>query len=100
MTEQQIANRGRDAQQVLDNLAYQDAMKTLRDAVIQQWKDCPVRDKEGQLLLLQLVKITDKFEGILSGIIESGKLAQRKIEMDKLRDESKVKTMWRRVVNG
>lgn len=100
MTEHQTALRGREAQQVLDNPAYKQAMETLRNAVVSQWKDCPIRDKEGQTLLLQLAKLSDKFEGILGGIIESGKMAQHKIDMGELRDEPAVKRFARRVVNG
>ena len=54
MTELQAAQSGIEAAQVLDNQSYKDAMASLKSQVIQQWKDCPVRDKEGQLLLLQL----------------------------------------------
>ncbi len=100
MTEQQTALRGREAQQVLDNPAYKQAMETLRTAVVEQWKDCPIRDKEGQTLLLQLAKLCDKFEGILGGVVETGKMSQHKIDMSELRDESRAKTLFRKVVNG
>ena len=99
MTEQKQLQRGIDATQVLENVVFKEAFTTLKQAVVDQWKDCPVRDKEGQLLLLQLAKITDKFEGILIGIVETGKLAKHKIDMNNLRDESIVGRIARRVVN-
>lgn len=52
MTNQQIAQKGFEASQVLDNPAYKAAMGALRAEVIDAWKKCPVRDKEGQVLLL------------------------------------------------
>ena len=98
MTEQQTALRGREAQQILDSEVFKDAMAQLKGSVIEQWKDCPIRDKEGQLLLLQLAKLTDKFESILVGVVETGKLAQHKIDMDSLRDESGMRRFARKVV--
>lgn len=100
MNDQAIALKGREAAQVLDNASYKQAMQTLRDAVVNQWKECPVRDKEGALLLLQLAKLADKFEGILSGIVQNGKMAQSKIDLDSLRDESRPRQFMRKVVNG
>ena len=97
MTEQQTVQRATEAALVLDNPAYQEAMKQLKSAVISQWKDCPVRDREGQLLLLQLAKLTDKFESILQGMIETGKLAQHRIDLERERNESLAKRFLRKV---
>lgn len=99
MTEKQAAQRGHEAALVLDNPAFKEALGQLREAVVKQWKECPVRDREGQLLLLQLAKLTDKFEGILVGIVETGKLAKHRIDLDNLRDESKTRQFMRRVSN-
>ena len=98
MTEQQTSQRGVEARQVLDNPAYVDAMAALKAQVVEQWKACPIRDKEGQILLLQLAKLTDKFDGILRGMVEGGKFAQRKIELDDIRNESGARKMMRRVL--
>jgi hypothetical protein len=97
MTEQQTVQRATEAALVLDNPAYQEAMSQLKSVVIQQWKDCPVRDREGQLLLLQLAKLTDKFEAILKGMIETGKLAQHRIDLDRERNDSLAKRFLRKV---
>lgn len=88
MTEQQQVQRAREASLVLDNPAYQEAMGQLKGQVIAQWKECPVRDREGQLLLLQLAKLADKFEGLLAGMVETGKLAQHRIDLDRERNET------------
>lgn len=98
MTNQQQAQRGFEAAQVLDNPAYKAAMDALRTEVIEAWKKCPVRDKEGQVLLLQLAKLTDKFEGVLTGMIEGGKFAARQLELDDLRNESAGRKLMRRVL--
>lgn len=98
MTNQQQSQRGLEASQVLDNPAYRAAMDALRAEVIEAWKKCPVRDKEGQVLLLQLAKLTDKFEGVLSGMVEGGKFASRQLELDDLRNESAGRKLMRHVL--
>jgi hypothetical protein len=89
---------GKDAIAILDNEAYKHAIKSLKDMVISQWKDCPIRDKEGQVLLLQLAKLTEKFESVFIGLVENGKLANHKIELDNLRDEPAYRRMARKVI--
>lgn len=73
-------------------------MDALRAEVVEAWKKCPVRDKEGQVLLLQLAKLTDKFEGVLTGMVEGGKFASRQLELDDLRNESAGRKLMRRVL--
>ena len=97
MNEKQQVLRGKEAAQVLENEAFKAAMQGLKSAVLEQWKQCPVRDKEGQTLLLQLAKLTDKFEGILVGMIDNGKMAQHKLDLDDIRDESRTRRVLRKV---
>lgn len=96
MNDRQTVQLGSDARQLLDNEAFKQAMSTLRNSVIEEWKLCPVRDKEGQLILLQLAKLTDKFEGILSGIVETGKFAKHSLDMQEIRSESKGRQLLNR----
>jgi hypothetical protein len=98
MSDHQTYQQGLDARMVLDNAAYQQAMQALRAQVVEQWKACPIRDKEGQLLLLQLAKLADKFEAILGGMVEAGKFAQHKINLDAERNESPARKLMRRVL--
>jgi hypothetical protein len=99
MNEKHAVLRGREASEVLENEAFKTAMNSLKTVVLDQWKQCPVRDREGQVLLLQLAKLTDKFEGILVGMVENGKLAQNRIDLDAIRDES-ASRRWVRKVTG
>ena len=100
MSEKTEVLRGRQANEVLDNEAFKAAIAGIKSAVTEQWKACPVRDREGQVLLLQLAKLTDKFESILVGMVENGKLAQNKIDLNNLRDEP-AHTRWvRRITSG
>ena len=100
MNKQQTVTRGREASEVLDNEAFKAAMTSLKGAVLAQWKDSPIRDREGQVLLLQLAKLTDKFEAILIGMVETGKYAQRQIDIDSVRDEPATRQFMRQVFHG
>ncbi len=90
--------RGREAQAVLDSEAFKSAMQMMRNSVTEQWKACPIRDREGQVLLLQLAKLTDKFEGLLIGMGSSGDLAQRRSDLLSERDEPQARQFMRRVL--
>lgn len=98
MNEQQTILRGKEAQAVLDSEAFKLALESMRAQVREQWLSCPIRDREGQMLLLQLAKLTDKFEGIFVGMVQTGNFAQRKIELDGLRDEPRARQFFRKVI--
>ena len=97
VNERAAVELGRNADLVLSNPAYADAMARMKSDVVTAWKDCPVRDREGQLLLLQLAKLAEKFEASLNGMVQGGKLAQHKINVDSERDESRTKRFLRKV---
>jgi hypothetical protein len=98
MTDHPQAHHGIEAQQVLENPAFTRAMQAVKDQIHRQWLECPVRDREGQLLLLQLAKLADKFDSLLRGAVESGKLAQHRIDIDAERNESGARKLVRRVL--
>src|SRR5262245_31355884 len=96
--DQQLMQRGQRAAEVIDNPAYVEAMQRLHADVIQAWKDCPVRDTEGQRILLQLAKLGDKFERILRDYIEAGDMVQRQLQLDDVRDEGALRRTLRKVI--
>lgn len=100
MTNSQLVQRGVDAALVLENEAYKQAMQALKDHVVESWKDCPVRDREGQLLLLQLAKLCDKFEATLNGMVENGKMSAYKLDIESVRNQSAVQRFARKAFNG
>lgn len=86
MTEYDIANIGKEGSRLKENEAYKAAMSAMHEQINLQWKNTPIRDKEGQTLILQLARCADIFESALSGLIESGKFAQSKIDLDLARE--------------
>jgi hypothetical protein len=95
-----ILQRGQEAARIIESEVFKLAIQTLKDSVTEQWKSCPIRDKEGQLLLLQLAKVTDKFEGVFIGLVEQGKMIQHKIDLDNARDEPQARKFFRKVVGA
>ena len=97
MSDHQIVRIGVDAQQVLENEAYKTAMTGLKAQIVAEWQKCPVTDKEGALLLLQLVKLCTKFESMLTGMVANGKLTAHELNLSAERSESKARQFMRRI---
>lgn len=87
---------GRNAAEVLENEAYLKAMASMKAQIVEQWKECPVRDVEGQRLLLQLAKLAEKFDSILAGYVQGSRLAQHRINLNNERDENMGQRVMRR----
>lgn len=83
MNERQILSeidRAEHANRLLNDQLLQDALKAIKDEVTRTWLECPARDHEGKEALWQLAKTADKFEALLRGHIETGKLAQMNLK--------------------
>jgi hypothetical protein len=72
---QRSMERAAHAQRLLSDELLQEALQAIRNEVVRTWVDCPAMDKEGKEALWQLAKTADKFETLLRGYIETGKLA-------------------------
>lgn len=99
MNEHQTASLGQEATVLLESPAYTEVIKRLREDVRQQWMEAPVRDQEGQRLLLITAKLVEKLDGHIRGMVEAGKLAQSRIEINDLRDESGIRRAVRRITS-
>ena len=90
----QQQSRGHLSESLLENELLKEALKAIKDEVNAQWVDCPARDKEGKEALWQLAKTAQKFENILLGYIDTGKLATSQLK--RFEEESTVKRLFRR----
>jgi Arc/MetJ-type ribon-helix-helix transcriptional regulator len=87
MTDAENAHRGQEAARLLESDVMREALQALESEIVAQWEQCPARDKEGKEALWQLLKTKRKFERLLLGYVETGKLARenlRRIEEGKL----------------
>jgi hypothetical protein len=76
----QEQTRGIRASELLGNELLQEALAAIKTEVVEQWEACPARDQEGKEALWQLMKTAGKFEGLLRGHIETGKLATEQLK--------------------
>lgn len=72
--------RGHAAFSLLENELLQEALAAIEKEVMEQWIACPARDKEGKEALWQLIKTSRKFKDILTGYIETGKMATENLK--------------------
>lgn len=93
-----LSDFAQQAQLVLDNPAFNEALRLMSEDAMAQMKRCPIRDREGLLLLAQAARITDKVAETLRGMLEAGKMARAQIDIDDARSESGVKRVMRKVL--
>jgi hypothetical protein len=83
MTEQDLRaqqDKAAKALSLTENELLNEALSAIDSEVMEQWINCPSRDKEGKEALWQLIKTSRKFRSILTGYIESGKLAAEQLK--------------------
>lgn len=85
-------DKGRLALSLSENELLNEALDALDREVMEQWIECPARDKEGKEALWQLIKTSRKFRSILTGYIESGKLATEQLK--RFEKESKLSRIF------
>jgi hypothetical protein len=74
------ADRGRQADLLLDNPIYKEAFLAVREAIITQWEMTPIRDKEGQHELKLMLKLLKDLEANIRTVAATGKLARLDIQ--------------------
>lgn len=80
MTPIEEQTRGQEAQMLLDSELLQEALTAIEAEVIAQWEKCPARDVEGKEALWQLYKTSKKFRAVLTGYVQTGKLASEQLK--------------------
>lgn len=83
MTESDLLDqqtRGQYALSLLENELLKEALDAIEKEVMEQWISCPARDKEGKEALWQLIKTSRKFRDILTGYVQTGKLATEQLK--------------------
>ncbi|MGJ7500077.1 hypothetical protein ACSFBF_06930 [Variovorax sp. ZT5P49] len=94
---QQISDMGEDARRVLESPAFNEALRLMAEDAVERIKACPIRDREGLLLLAQAARLTDKVAETLRGMLEAGKMASAQIDIDTARNESRMKRALRKI---
>ena len=78
--------RADQAQQVLDNSAFRDAIATVRQRYIDAWLKAPLNDKEGQHYIRVLLAAHDSIVSQLEQTMRSGQMAEISLTKNPFRD--------------
>jgi hypothetical protein len=94
MSPEQERDRGTEAKLLLENDLLNGALDAIEAEVLRQWEECPARDTEGRETIWLLYKTTKKFRRLLTGYVETGKMAQENMRRF---EESRLKGLLRRI---
>lgn len=83
MSTDKEVERGLIAQSLLENPIYVESVQAVRDAIITQWENSPIRDKEGQHELKLMLKLLGDLQHNIKTVMDTGKLAKVQIEREK-----------------
>lgn len=97
MTPHQTAVRGTEAARILESEVFREAMAGMHTAILSAIDSVSVNDDKLKLRVMDLRKAAIMFEGIFVGMVQTGKLAQREIDISSLRDEAPVRQFFRKV---
>lgn len=81
--------RGKQAEQVLNNEIYKEAFESVRLGILDAWQNSPIRDKEGQHELKLMHKLLVDVQKNMENVMQTGKLARLQIERDTMMEKAK-----------
>lgn len=89
---QKEAERGAHAERLLSDSLLQEAFQKLEERIIEMWRDAPIRDTEGQQLLLVRMRTLDEIRKHIETIAKTGRLSMEMLERERtLRERVKDK---------
>ena len=77
------SQRGIEVKALLQNPLFREAFDTLRAGIVDKWRSCPVRDKEGQHELKLMDVILSNVENYIKQIADTGKMADIQLERER-----------------
>ena len=80
MTPDEIILRGENANRLFNDPVLKEAISGLKKEIIDQWSVTPARDTEGREWVWRHYKVAERFEAILKGYIEAGRMERFKVE--------------------
>lgn len=80
MTLYEEAQQGYKAKELLENEIYKAAIENIRAGIVDKWRACPIRDRDGAHELKLLDKLLGELEGYIKQVADSGKMAEIQLE--------------------
>ena len=76
LTPEELILRADKAKRILEDELVQDALKEIRETIIENWQKVPLRDSELQTKFHMLYGVVNQFEAKLRQHIESGEVGK------------------------
>jgi hypothetical protein len=67
-------SKGQQASRILDEPIVKEALSAIKAEIIEQWSATPARDAEGREWVWRHYKVAERFEAMLRGYIETGRI--------------------------
>jgi len=67
-------SKGQQAARILDDPVVKEAIDTIKQEIVEQWAATPARDAEGREWVWRHYKVAERFEAMLRGYIETGRI--------------------------
>ena len=83
MTEHEQIEQGREAEELLSNRMLKRALNDCRKEILDMWEATPARDTDGREWLWKLHQASVRFENVLRGYIDTGKIAKANLKEGK-----------------
>lgn len=83
MNQFEEAQLGFEAKQLLENPLFQQAIENVRQGILEKWRACPVRDKEGAHELKLMDKVLTDIEGYIKQVLDTGKMAEIQLDAER-----------------
>lgn len=91
MNTQQRRQRGARAKEIAEDAVFQEALKSMRDAIIEKWRQCDVNDTNSQHELKLMDKLIDSFAYNFQAFMDDGTMATIELEAEKEKEEQNSK---------
>lgn len=75
--------QGYKAKELLENEIFKAAIENIRAGIVEKWRSCPIRDREGAHELKLLDKLLGDLEGYVKQVADSGKMAEIQLDSER-----------------
>jgi hypothetical protein len=77
------SERGSKARAIIESDLFKEAFHAVETAILDKWKDAPIRDLEGQQALKMMHKLLADVKNHITEAMEHGKMASRILEEER-----------------
>lgn len=89
MNPHERAARGARARVMMEDELFVEVLATMRQKLSNEFRNCPLRDKEGLHEIHRMMRTVDAFEANFKRIVDDGEQAKLDIEHESLMDKAR-----------